>query len=234
MLVLAGCDPLPPTSETPTSSPTATSTPSATPVAPTDTVTPTPPIMAPEEPEDLTRKIVIGSDHLFIRNSNDETIKKYSYKDTPEELVAAIDEIYDVERTSEYSGEAMCWWHMTTYDWGNFKLSFQTEDMSTTEFYIVQGEIDPTSTVPVESLNGAALGESYDDYLPNVIGNPSNSYENRDWILDEQTDEFTASDGPEGLEGNAELNLNAYGVIVNAEDGVITNITAPQYLFQDC
>jgi hypothetical protein len=230
-IALVGCVPQPPPTANPSSPSSATPTPSASSTSPSPSVTPTPsatppPTIEPEIIPDLNNsKIVIGSDTLFIKSLDGDIIDRFPFDSNPRDAITSITDLYDREATTEYSGEETCWYQMSTYDWGNFKLSFQTENIDNSEWFIVTSEVDSEQKNPlVETLHGAVAGESYSAYVANVAGNPRLDYDQYHSVLDEQTDDYVYN--PE--------EMNAYGAIVHAVDDTITTIAAPLFLNSEC
>lgn len=228
MLSMSACTAPQPVSPTPTVSPSPTSTPSSTPsavVPPTASATP-----EATEPAVEPVSIVVQADSLLIRSNGEEQEYPYEGTSNASKAIEAVTAAYGFAGEDDYSGDQKCWYQMTTYSWPGLDIAFSGQDSTGAQSFLVHVS-EASETVEVSTPHGAHVGDLWEPYLAELNPAPelilSGEYEGVEYARTLDTPTTNPAYQVEGQPIGS-------GVIVLAEDGVISYISAPDYINGDC
>lgn len=227
MLSMSACTAPQPVNPTPTVSPSPTSIPSSTPSVAPPTASATP--VAPE-PVVEPASVVVQADSLLIRSNGGEEEFLYEGLANASKAVEAVTVAYGFAGEEDYSGDQKCWYQMTTYSWPGLDIAFPGQDSMAAQSFLVHVP-ETSETVEVSTPHEAHVGDLWEPYLAELNPAPelilSGEYGGVEYA---RTLDTPTANPAYHFEGHPITS----GVIVLAENGVISYISAPDDINGDC
>jgi hypothetical protein len=204
--------------------PTPSSTPSAS--VTTKPVVPVQPTIAPAT-------VVVGADNLIIKYNG--TTQKFPYTQSPANVIAALNKTFGTTPAAVFkAGDNYCVADTTTVNYGDAEILYNYKTLAEAKNWSVFSTKNDRQGVTVTAPTGESVGDLFSKVAAKLpkAQRIDTTYKGVQYgyLVDEQSTVHPTT--PENLY-NGEQN-DANGTVIAAANGVITDISAPAYLHQDC